>query len=134
MPMSKANVPAIGSCSWKRPAATCKNLAKATYYVTDDEVSKIHNEVRPKYYDPERPPAASKAMVAGCGDKARYAMDLIAVPSSRGTPASGPEHGFGLNAEEAAEGWLSLFDGETTFGWNDASIENGKLRGGTTSG
>jgi enamine deaminase RidA (YjgF/YER057c/UK114 family) len=110
-----------------------KNLAKATYYVTDDEVSKNHNEVRPKYYDPERPPAASKALVAGCGDKARYTMDLIAVPSSRGTPASGPEHGFGLTAAEAAEGWISLFDGETTFGWKEAVIENGTLRGGATT-
>jgi enamine deaminase RidA (YjgF/YER057c/UK114 family) len=109
-----------------------KHLAKATYYVTDDEVSKVHNGVRPKYYDPERPPAASKAMVAGGGDKARYAMDLIAVPSSRGTPASGPELGFGLTPGEAAKGWISLFDGETTFGWRDAVIENGHLRGGTT--
>jgi enamine deaminase RidA (YjgF/YER057c/UK114 family) len=110
-----------------------QHLAKATYYVTDDDVSKVHNEVRPKFYDPERPPAASKAMVSGCGEKARYAMDLIAVPSSRGTPASGPEHGFGLDAAEAAEGWISLFDGETTFGWKDASIENGKLRDGATT-
>jgi enamine deaminase RidA (YjgF/YER057c/UK114 family) len=117
----------------EKTGSDLKNLAKATYYVTDDEVSKNHNEVRPKFYDPERPPAASKALVASCGDKARYTMDLIAVPSSRGAPASGPEHGFGLTAKEAAEGWLSLFDGETAFGWKDASVENGTLRGGTTT-
>jgi enamine deaminase RidA (YjgF/YER057c/UK114 family) len=60
------------------------HLAKATYYVTDDEVSKAHNAVRPKYYDPERPPAASKALVAGTGRAgSRYAMDMIAVPAGR---------------------------------------------------
>lgn len=111
-----------------------KHLAKATYYVTDDEASKLHNEVRPKYYDPQRPPAASKALVAACGGPgSRYAMDLIAVPSSRGTPAGGPEHGFGLSAKEAAAGWISLFDGKTTFGWTDASIEDGTLHGGQTT-
>jgi enamine deaminase RidA (YjgF/YER057c/UK114 family) len=117
----------------EKTGSDLKNLAKATYYVTDDEVSKNHNEVRPKFYDPERPPAASKALVAGCGDKARYSMDLIAVPSSRGTPASDPEHGFGLTKYHAADGWISLFDGETTFGWTDAALVNGLLRVGTTT-
>jgi hypothetical protein len=60
-------------------------------------------------------------------------MDLIAVPSSRGTPASGPELGFGLSAGEAAKGWISLFDGKTTFGWKDADVERGTLLGGTTN-
>ena len=44
-----------------------KHLVKATYYVTDDEVSKAHNAIRPTYYDPQRPPAASKALVTGTG-------------------------------------------------------------------
>ena len=111
-----------------------KHLAKATYYVTDDEVSKAHNEIRPKFYDPARPPAASKAMVAGTGTEGgRYVMDLIAVPSSRGTPATPPEHGDVLSAIEAAEGWLSLFDGTTTLGWSDAKVENGRLTGGTSN-
>jgi enamine deaminase RidA (YjgF/YER057c/UK114 family) len=58
-----------------------KHLAKATYFVTDDEVSKAHNAIRPKYYDPERPPAASKAMVSKTGRPGvRYSMDMIAVP------------------------------------------------------
>lgn len=74
-----------------------KHLVKATYYVTDDEVNKAHNEIRPKFYDPVRPPAASKAVVAGTGTEgARYVMDMIAVPSSRGTPATPPERGKGL--------------------------------------
>ena len=97
-------------------------------------MSKAHNAIRPKYYDPARPPAASKAVVAGTGRAGvRYAMDMIAVPSSRGTPASGPEHGHGLTADEAAAGWISLFDGATTFGWKDAKVENGTLSGGETT-
>jgi enamine deaminase RidA (YjgF/YER057c/UK114 family) len=119
----------------EKSGSSMQHLVKATYYVTDDEVSKKHNETRPRYYDPNRPPSASKAMVAGCsGRDARYAMDIIAIPSSRGTPASGPEQGFGLTAQEAATGWLSIYDGETTFGWKDAAAENGMLRGGATMG
>jgi predicted acyl esterase len=58
-----------------------KHLAKATYYVTDDEIGKAHNAIRTKYYDPARPPAASKALVAGVGrEGVRYVMDMIAVP------------------------------------------------------
>ncbi|MFN0017305.1 MAG: family 16 glycoside hydrolase [Pirellulaceae bacterium] len=92
-----------------------KHLAKATYYVTDDEISKAHNEIRPKFYDPARPPAASKAVVMGTGTEGvRYAMDMIAVPSSRGTPATPPERGKGLTQQQAAEGWLSLLDGDDT--------------------
>ena len=57
------------------------HLVKATYYVTDDEISKAHNAIRPKYYDPARPPAASKAMVSSTGHPgSRYVMDMIAVP------------------------------------------------------
>jgi hypothetical protein len=111
-----------------------KHLAKATYYVTDAEVSKAHNAVRPKYYDAERPPAASKALIAATGrEGVRYTMDMIAVPSSRGTPASGPEHGFGLSAAEAAAGWISLFDGATAYGWSGAMVDEDALQGGVTT-
>ena len=44
-----------------------RHLVKATYYVSDEVVSRALNEVRPRYYDPKRPPAASKAFVAGVG-------------------------------------------------------------------
>jgi hypothetical protein len=38
------------------------------------------NEIRPKYYDPKRPPAASKAMVKDVGSiKAGVSMDMIGV-------------------------------------------------------
>jgi enamine deaminase RidA (YjgF/YER057c/UK114 family) len=100
-----------------------KHLAKATYYVTDDEVSKAHNEIRPKYYDPARPPAASKAVVMGTGTEGvRYVMDMIAVPSSRGTPASPAERGTGLNTSRVISGGISLWDGEEGPGWAPANL------------
>jgi enamine deaminase RidA (YjgF/YER057c/UK114 family) len=134
----KANAAAQTEASFERlklllekTGSDLTHLAKATYYVTDDEISKAHNEVRPKHYDPERPPAASKAMVGGTGRAGvRYVMDMIAVPSSRGTPASKPEVGYKFRANDAADGWINLFDGETTFGWKDARVENGVLSGG----
>lgn len=56
-----------------------KHLAKATYYVSTEEASRKLNEVRPKFYDPLRPPAASKAMVAGVGVEGRsITLDMIA--------------------------------------------------------
>ncbi|HUG91421.1 MAG TPA: Rid family hydrolase [Planctomycetaceae bacterium] len=59
-----------------------RHLAKATYYVADADVSRMLNAVRPDYYDPERPPAASKAEVRGAGPPgARISVDLIAVPA-----------------------------------------------------
>jgi len=59
-----------------------QHLVKATYYVSSDAASLSLNAVRPRYYDPERPPAASKAVVSGTGvPAAELAMDLIAVPA-----------------------------------------------------
>lgn len=58
-----------------------QHLAKATYYVADDEISAKLNEVRPEFYDPDRPPAASKAIVTGTGFLGRtLTLDMIAVP------------------------------------------------------
>lgn len=58
-----------------------QHLAKATYYVSTDEVSKNLNTVRPEFYHPDRPPAASKAKVGGTGKKGRtMTVDMIAVP------------------------------------------------------
>ncbi|MFO0919564.1 MAG: RidA family protein [Planctomycetaceae bacterium] len=57
------------------------HLVKATYYVSNDDVSRWHNQLRPQYYDPQRPPAASKAMVSGTGRERRtITWDMIAVP------------------------------------------------------
>jgi enamine deaminase RidA (YjgF/YER057c/UK114 family) len=58
------------------------HLVKATYYVSDDPASKALNDLRPRYYDPARPPAASKASVAGVGSPGcTLTLDMIAVPA-----------------------------------------------------
>jgi enamine deaminase RidA (YjgF/YER057c/UK114 family)/dienelactone hydrolase len=63
-----------------------RHLAKATYYVSDNDASTKLNELRPRYYDPKRPPSASKAVVAGTGVAGRtLTLDMIAVPASAAT-------------------------------------------------
>lgn len=55
-------------------------LAKATYYVSGDQSSTHLNELRPKYYDPKRPPAASKALVKKVGMAGKsITLDMIGV-------------------------------------------------------
>jgi enamine deaminase RidA (YjgF/YER057c/UK114 family) len=57
---------------------------KATYYVSDADASAALNRLRPRYYDPKRPPAASKAQVAGVGVPDRtVVVDLIAVAGGK---------------------------------------------------
>ena len=57
-----------------------RHLAKATYYCSDNEASEMLNRIRPEFYDPQRPPAASKAMVRGVAVADRsVTMDMIAV-------------------------------------------------------
>lgn len=57
------------------------HLAKATYYVSDDSTSAALNRIRPEFYDPNSPPAASKASVRGTAAAERsLAVDMIAVP------------------------------------------------------
>jgi enamine deaminase RidA (YjgF/YER057c/UK114 family) len=65
----------------ERAGGDMRHLVKATYYVSDAAASKALNEIRPEFYDPARPPAASKAMVVGTGraEKA-ITVDMIAVP------------------------------------------------------
>jgi enamine deaminase RidA (YjgF/YER057c/UK114 family) len=69
-----------------------RHLAKATYYVSDDEASRALNDLRPKYYDPKIPPAASKAIVPAVGAEGRtVTLDLIGVtlpPPPAGASAS----------------------------------------------
>lgn len=61
-----------------------RHLAKATYYVSTDDASTMLNKLRPEFYDPERPPAASKVMVEGVGETGRgLRMDMIAVGVGR---------------------------------------------------
>jgi enamine deaminase RidA (YjgF/YER057c/UK114 family) len=62
-----------------------RHLVKATYYVSTDATSAALNAVRPSYYEPARPPAASKAMVPGSGRAdAGLVLDMIAVPAAAG--------------------------------------------------
>ncbi len=66
----------------KASGSDLRHLAKATYYVSDNEASAKLNELRPKFYDPARPPAASKAQVFGVGVANRsLTLDMIAVPA-----------------------------------------------------
>lgn len=61
-----------------------RHLVKATYYCSTNDTSVKLNELRPKYYDPARPPSASKAMVRSVGRTERgLTIDMIAVPTSR---------------------------------------------------
>src|SRR5687767_2938526 len=43
------------------------------------------------------------------------------------------ETGYLLTRQEALEGWISLFDGRTTFGWEGATEFAGSLNKGTTT-
>ena len=57
------------------------HMVKATYYVNDDALNKWHNAVRPDYFSPRLPPAASKANVRSVGRIGHgIMMDFIVVP------------------------------------------------------
>ncbi len=64
----------------EKTGSDLRHLVKATYYVADEESDQKLNDLRPKYYHPARPPAASKARVVGAGmDKTSVTLDMIAV-------------------------------------------------------
>ncbi len=68
--------------SLKQTGSDLRHLVKATYYCSTNDTSIKLNELRPKYYDPARPPSASKAMVNEVGRAGRgLTIDMIAVPS-----------------------------------------------------
>lgn len=65
----------------KQSGGDLRHLVKATYYCSNNETSTKLNELRPRYYHPARPPAASKALVNGVGRAGRgVTIDMIAVP------------------------------------------------------
>ncbi|MCC6590874.1 MAG: RidA family protein [Bryobacterales bacterium] len=65
----------------RQTSGDLRHLAKATYYVADDEASRKLNDIRPEFYDPKHPPAASKAGVKATGLPGRtVTLDIIAVP------------------------------------------------------
>jgi enamine deaminase RidA (YjgF/YER057c/UK114 family) len=56
------------------------HLAKATYYVSDDEASKALDRARLEWFDSQRAPAASKVTVHGVGQPGRtLTTDMIVV-------------------------------------------------------
>ncbi|MDB6028345.1 MAG: Endoribonuclease [Verrucomicrobiales bacterium] len=58
------------------------HLVKATYYVSNPQAATKLNDLRPKYYDPKTPPAASKAPVKSVGVPGKWiTFDMIAVPA-----------------------------------------------------
>jgi enamine deaminase RidA (YjgF/YER057c/UK114 family) len=64
----------------KRTGSDFEHLVKATYYVSDDAAGNKLNDIRPEFFNPIRPPAASKAKIRGVGvpDKT-VTVDMIAV-------------------------------------------------------
>lgn len=66
----------------KETGTDLRHLAKATYYITDNDGADVITKLRSEYYDPKRPPAASKAMVKSVGMSNRtITLDMIAVPA-----------------------------------------------------
>lgn len=59
-----------------------RHLAKATYYVSDDDSARGVDRARLWRFDQDRPPAASKVMVHGVGWRQRgVSLDMIAAPA-----------------------------------------------------
>jgi len=64
-----------------RTGSDIRHLVKATYYVSTADATTRLGEQRLKLFDPQRPPAASKAPVTGTGiDGKTIMIDMIAVP------------------------------------------------------
>ena len=64
----------------KSAGSDFEHLVKATYYVSTDEAGNKLNALRPEFYNPQRPPAASKAKVKDVGmDGKTVTLDMIAV-------------------------------------------------------
>jgi len=66
----------------EKSGTNLRHFAKATYYVSDNEVSSALNQLRPNYFDPERPPAASKVIVPRIGEyHLGLLIDMVAAPA-----------------------------------------------------
>src|SRR3954465_11335407 len=76
------------------------------------------------------------ALTASGGPAAGQDSAAAGGPGRRGARAArdaAAGWGHGLTDAEAAAGWVSLFDGKTTFGWAGAKLDDGRLGGGTTT-
>ena len=61
-----------------------QHLVKATYLCTEPTTIKSLGALRPKYYDPQRPPAASLSMISHTGRaETTITLDMIAVPTPK---------------------------------------------------
>jgi enamine deaminase RidA (YjgF/YER057c/UK114 family) len=59
-----------------------RHLVKATYFLADANARQSLTDIRPTYYDPARPPAASALNVTSLGRPGKAVMlDMIAVPA-----------------------------------------------------
>ncbi|SIN70758.1 RidA family protein [Chitinophaga niabensis] len=57
-----------------------EHLAKALYYVSSNEISTSLTDIRKKYYNPQRPPAATKGLLSQTGpDGSQILIDMIGV-------------------------------------------------------
>jgi enamine deaminase RidA (YjgF/YER057c/UK114 family) len=64
----------------KLAGSDLRHLVKATYYCADNDSSNMLNKIRPEFFDPRRPPAASKPMVQSVASADRsIIIDMIAV-------------------------------------------------------
>jgi enamine deaminase RidA (YjgF/YER057c/UK114 family) len=63
-----------------------EHLVKATYYPASGATTQALTKVRPEFYNPKRPPAASRALVRSTGaPDSQLTLDLIAVtPPTKG--------------------------------------------------
>lgn len=87
-----------------------EHLAKATYYPATGATSAALNQVRPEFFNPRRPPAASKAPARGTGvERADLTLDFIAV-----TPPA--------KAETAAAKTVSLDEFDSMSDGNDVVV------------
>jgi hypothetical protein len=73
-----------------------------------------------------------RALVA-CLILASVAAAPAPEPEYKRPGPSAPEYGHGMTAAEARDGWVSLFDGTTAFGWTGATVRDGVLSAGTTT-
>jgi rhodanese-related sulfurtransferase/enamine deaminase RidA (YjgF/YER057c/UK114 family) len=66
-----------------------EHLVKATYYPSSDATTQALTKVRPEFYNPKRPPAASRALVRSTGTPgSQLTFDLIAVSPAKALDAS----------------------------------------------
>src|SRR5688500_13685287 len=76
---------------------------------------------------PATPPAAQTAPVPSVPSDAAEATTALAPTASDATAGTTPpitEASHPLTDLELAQGWLSLFDGDTLFGWTPATEAN----------